>query len=379
MALALLCGFATATPGLQNAALEDRKLEPIPASEFARLVLDLSEDDGYFRSDNFVSNETSYLHILDKAAELGETGGTYLGVGPEQNFTYIAQLKPKLAFILDIRRQAVLQHLMYKAIFHLADNRVEFLSRLFSVPPPEDATLLQLGGIEKILDYFSTTPDSAEFFFRNVSEIRRSIGEDFHIPLSVHDRATLDYLSAAFRSAKLAIRYGSNPSGWSGPQWGRFPSLRDIILEQDLKGKTRNFLAAEDDYRFVRDMQRGNRIIPIVGDFAGPKALSGIGAYLKKRNDTVNFFYTSNVEQYLFTNGVFAKFAGNLRQLPINDKSLFIRAFPNMREAHPAMVPGHRLTTLLERISVFIKDFDDGLYPDYWSLVTTNFIAPDVP
>ena len=47
----------------------------LSAAEFARLFRDLSEEGGYFRSDNFTSNETSYLHVVDKLRELGATGG----------------------------------------------------------------------------------------------------------------------------------------------------------------------------------------------------------------------------------------------------------------------------------------------------------------
>src|ERR1051325_6770724 len=112
--------------------------EGISAAEFSRLVRDLSEDGGYFRSDNFTSNETSYLHIVDKMRQLGASGGAYLGVGPEQNFTYIAKVRPRIAFIVDIRRQAMIQHLMYKAIFHLAPTRAQFLSRLLSRSLPKE-------------------------------------------------------------------------------------------------------------------------------------------------------------------------------------------------------------------------------------------------
>src|SRR2546421_13122442 len=67
-----------------------------------------------------------------------DPGGVYIGVGPEQNFTYIVALKPKIAFILDIRRQNMIEHLMYKALFELSFDRSEFLARLFSRPRPAD-------------------------------------------------------------------------------------------------------------------------------------------------------------------------------------------------------------------------------------------------
>ena len=53
-------------------------------------------------------------------------GGVYLGVGPDQNFTYILALQPKIAFIIDIRRQNMLQHLMYKALIEISKDRADF-------------------------------------------------------------------------------------------------------------------------------------------------------------------------------------------------------------------------------------------------------------
>ena len=61
----------------------------------------------------------------------------YLGVGPEQNFTYIAALKPKMAFIVDVRRGNLQLHLMYKALFELSSDRADFIFRLFSRKRPE--------------------------------------------------------------------------------------------------------------------------------------------------------------------------------------------------------------------------------------------------
>src|ERR1019366_6195442 len=142
-------------------------------------------------SDNFTSNETSYLHIVGKLKELGVSGGAYIGVGPEQNFTYIARIRPQIAFIVDIRRQAMIQHLMYKAIFHLSADRAQFLSRLFSKPlkgtgvPGRDAPLDQLVG------YFGDAPTSQEFFAENLDSIRKTIEKDFDFPLSSSDQRML--------------------------------------------------------------------------------------------------------------------------------------------------------------------------------------------
>ncbi len=389
LAAVFLLGGVQARQVVDLASLQKTHNKPIPAAEFARLIHDFSEPGGFFRSDNFVSNETSYLHVVDKLKELGATGGAYLGVGPEQNFTYIAKIRPQIAFIIDIRRQAVIQHLMYKAIFHLAPTRVQFLSLLFSKPvtgiaPGRDAS------VEALVDYFSRVPTSGAVFVRNLALLTKTIGQDFRFPLDSRDHASLEYVYGAFREENLDLQYRSGGfggyrgyrnmggyMGYPGGPWGYFPTLREILLETDLHGKTGNFLASRADYDFVRSLQESNRIIPIVGNFGGNKAVASVAGYLRKNGYTVTAYYTSNVEQYLFSEGGFDDFAENVARLPITERSLFIRAYPNQRIPHPAQVGNHRLTTLLEKINVFLDDYRHGLYTDYWTLVRTHYIAAE--
>src|SRR5204862_1608126 len=104
----------------------------ISLEQFGRYIDQWSEPEGYFDTDNFISNETSYLHVLDQLQKQVKPGGIYLGVGPDQNFSYIVHTRPTLAIITDIRRQNMLEHLWYKALFALASNRTEYLSVLVS-------------------------------------------------------------------------------------------------------------------------------------------------------------------------------------------------------------------------------------------------------
>ena len=354
-------------------ALQTQPREGLSAAEFSRLVRDLSEDGGYFRSDNFTSNETSYLHVVGKLREMGASGGAYIGVGPEQNFTYIAKVRPRIAFIIDIRRQAIIQHLMFKAIFHLAPTRSQYLSLLLSKPlaAKEKASSADVS-VPDMLSYFSQAVADDKTYASNLAAIRKAIKEDFQVQLSDTDQSSLDYVYKNFRDEGLDIAYRME-----GSRGGWFPSLKELIEQPDQHGKLGNFLANKDDYEFVRDLHRKNLVIPVVGDFAGKKALAAIGEYLRKNGYTVNAFYTSNVEQYLFQNGVFGGFAENVRKLPINEKSLFIRAVPNSRFTHPAQLSGHRITTLLQQLTVFLKDFDEGRYQTYSDLVLTHYIAPE--
>ena len=372
LAVVLVFNAATAGPPLWQQRAEQR--DGLSAAEFSRLVRDLSEEGGYFRSDNFTSNETSYLHIVSKLREVGTTGGAYIGVGPEQNFTYIAKVRPRIAFLIDIRRQAIIQHLMYKAIFHLASSRWEYLSLLLSRPLPKDKALSADASVIDILSFFSKALADDRAYASNLAAIRKAIKEDFQIQLSDTDQSSLDYVYKSFRDEGLDIAYRME-----GSRGGWFPSLKELIEQTDQYGKLGNFLATKDDYEFVRDLHRKNLVIPVVGDFAGKKALAAIGDYLRKGGFTVAAFYTSNVEQYLFQNGVFPGFAENVRKLPITEKSLFIRAVPNTRFTHPAQLPGHRITTLLQQLNVFLKDFDEGRYQTYTDLVMTHYIAPASP
>ncbi len=357
----------------QSAAPQQKQLEGLSAGEFSRLSREFSEEGGYFRSDNFTSNETSYLHIVDKLRQVGSTGGAYLGVGPEQNFTYIAKVRPRIAFIVDIRRQAIIQHLMYKAVFHLSPSRAQFLSRLLSKPAPKDGAPASNAPVEELLAFFGKIPADDKAYQGNLVEIRRVIQEDFQFPLSESDQKSLEYVYKSFRDDGLEIAYRMDSYGGNN-----FPTLKEIVAETDLNGKKGNFLATVDDYDFVRDLHRKNLIIPVVGDFGGKKALASVGDYLRKNGYTVTAFYTSNVEQYLFGSSLFEAFANNVKKLPVNEKSLFIRSAAG-RYPHPARLPGHRSATLLQQMTIFIKDFDAGLYQSYGDLVTTHYIAAEKP
>lgn len=376
--LAFLCNAAVvfgqaAAPGKP---VTQKFPDSLSAAEFSRLSREFSEDGGSFRSDNFTSNETSYLHVVDKMREVGTTGGAYIGVGPEQNFTYIAKVRPRIAFLIDIRRQAIIQHLMYKAIFQVSDTPAQFLSKLLSRPlPPKDAkekTLPANPSINELLNYFSATSADEKTYITNLVEIRKLIQDDFKFPLSESDQKALEYVYRSFCDEGLTISYRTDGGGSWG---GYFPTLKEILAGEDLNGKQGNFLAVREDYEFVRDLHRKNLIIPVVGNFAGKKALASIADYLKKNGFTVTAYYLSNVEQYLFQQGEFGDFAENVRKLPLTDKSLFIRAIAG-RGPHPARQPGHRLTTLLQKMQVFLKDYDDKLYTSYGELSLTNYIAP---
>jgi hypothetical protein len=130
--------------------------------DFWALVTDFSEPGGYFRSDNFISNEMGFLYPIPELKRTTRPGGVYLGVGPEQNFTYIVALQPKMAILFDIRRQMVVQQLMYKALFEMSADRADFLALLFSRLRPAGLDTAT-SAIALLTAYVDAVPDTAGY------------------------------------------------------------------------------------------------------------------------------------------------------------------------------------------------------------------------
>jgi hypothetical protein len=344
-----------------------------PEGGFARLVERLSERAGYFGSDNLVSNELSYQHVLERMEKMSLHGGVYLGVGPDQNYTYIAQIRPKLAIMVDIRRDAMLQHLLYKALFKMSKSRVEYLSNLFARPLPKDHRKWQDRPIRDLVDYFDRTPLDPVQAEKLRLEVRRVMGE-FGLLLSPRDLETIDEIHSAFSTDCLEVRYTirDRPSGRF------FPAFRDILLEKDLAGNYRNYLAREETFEVLRQMHEQNRIVTITGDLAGQQALRSVGEYLREIGETVTAFYVSNVEFYLWRQDTIGKWVDNLRALPINDRSVIIRSYFNYAyytSVHPQTIDNHFSVQILQTIESLIRDYDQGGYGSYYELSTRRSLS----
>jgi hypothetical protein len=298
--------------------------------EFWQFFTSMSEVGGSFPSENFISNELTYQHVIPTLQRSLSPGGVYLGVGPEQNFTYIANLKPRMAVIFDIRRQNAMAHLMYKALFELSPTRAEFVSRLFSRPLSKPlASTVDAG--ELFAAVLAASPsDSA--FDANRRAILDQLAVKHGFELSPDDRSSITHVFAAFFEAGPNINYGYRPGmSVSFPSAFRsgYPAFWQLQTLTNADGVNMAFLATEANYQAIRALERKNLIVPVVGDFAGPKAIRGVGEYIKQHRGTVSAFYLSNVEQYLFRQfGDAEKFYKNVQTLPIDSTSAFIRSVP---------------------------------------------------
>lgn len=296
--------------------------------EFWRLSASLSEPGGWFRSENLVSNEHTHQYVIPALEKAVRPGGVYLGVAPDQNFTYIAAVRPRVAFILDIRRGNLLQHLMYKALFELSNDRADFLARLFSKRRPPGVGVSSTAA-ELFAAFAKVRMADDEYqrrYAANFSALKAHLTKTKGFALSPEDLTQLGEIYYAFFWDGPSLRYSTGSNAFGSRGFSNFPSFEEMALQTDWEGTARGYLATEANFRFIKDLQHRNVIVPVVGNFAGPKALRAIGAYLREREATVAAFYVSNVEQYLFQENAWDGFAANVATLPVDDQSVFIRS-----------------------------------------------------
>ena len=328
---------------------------------FRKMIVEFSEPGGDFMFENYLSNERSYQDPIPSLVETArDRGGVYLGVGPEQNFTYIAAIRPAMAFIIDIRRQNMLELLMYKALFQMASNRAEFVSMLFSRQPAnalaESATAREL-----FVAFRAARPEQA-FFEKNLQRIKA------HLALNREDEKTVEQVYRVFFSIGPDLSYDSTnsyaPAG---------PTYADLMNFTDARRRNWSYLSSEENFRFVKEMQRKNLIVPLVGDFAGPKAIRSVAQYLKDHDTKVNTFYLSNVEMYILASPQWRSFCMNVASLPVDRSSVFIR-FLLGRYAY-AISPqgfGPRNVSVLSPMIDVLTGVTKGYPPSYYDLIRAS-------
>ena len=282
---------------------------------FWKLVVDASEPGGYFRSQditNLTSNELGFQLVIPELIRRttpGRPGRVYLGVGPEQNFTYIAAVRPKMAIIFDIRRGNLDMQLLYKAIFELSQDRADFVGMLFGRLRPRG-----VGSASTAAELFRALepmPRSDAVYRQHLAAIENQLAKVHAFALRPADLAAIRTIYETLYYSGVAIR--------------SYPTYADLMTATDDEGTARGFLATEESFTFLKDLESRNLVVPVVGDFAGPKAIRAVGAYLKTAGATVSAFYLSNVEQYL-VGGTWETFCRNVATLPLDGASTFIRS-----------------------------------------------------
>ena len=200
---------------------------------------------------------------------------------------------------------------------------------------------------------YEAAPADPQLFDSNLREIVDNLTRRHQLLLSVRDLASLRYVYTSFFREGPGLNYaagaGADPA---------MPTYTALMTQTDPNGEQHSYLASEERYGFVRTLEGDNMVIPVVGDFGGPTAIRGVGQYLSARGTTVNAFYLSNVERYLFDRRrSWTRFYANVAILPYDHKSVFIRAILNR--------PASTLVTLLSPIGDLMKAFSEGRIHEY--------------
>jgi hypothetical protein len=286
--------------------------------EFWALTEMVSEPNGTFRYDNFLSNEQGYQIVIPQLLQTARQGGAYLGVGPEQNFPYILALKPTIAIIFDVRRGNLQEHLLYKALFEMSSDRADFLSKLFSRPRP--AGLTTETPISTMMNAYQTVAPNDSMYRATFKAISDWLTTKHGFALHADDLDGITYIfRTGFYNQGPNLTYDN--AGRGGSSGGTYAMIQSLT---DGTGLNRGFLGSEENWRAMKDFHERNLLVPVVGNFGGPKAIRAVGAWLKERNTVVSAFYLSNVEQYLNMDGLEQIFLCNVAQLPLDNQSTFI-------------------------------------------------------
>ena len=456
IAAVLTLGGVAASPRRAE-RVTDRLPDRLADSTFWRIVTTFSEPSGTFPSENFVSNETEWQTVIPGVLGKVNPASAYVGVGPEQNFTYIAAFQPHIAFICDIRRQNMIEHLMYKALIELSPDRADFLSRLWSRRRPDgldsattpadllaayravkaDSLTFTLN-LDAIFDrlvrahkftlnsedsatmravysvFFAQGPDISyssssrrgggmlpQFFGQpggvtfgggtgSVQIMRAGttgtiyisnggVGTTYHMTTDstgklvvTRDSAGVQVPDSTFKPGNSFPFAGGLPgaAGISFPIGGLgFATFGSLMTEDDGAGVNRGWLGGKTAYRWLRDFETRNLLVPIVGNFAGSKALRSVAQYLKDNGAHVSAFYTSNVEQYLFQSSIEGYFYDNVAEMPSDANSIFIRSFPNIAFGYvnprPSRSVGPRLAQTTSSIDTVLRAYRGGMLSSY--------------
>jgi hypothetical protein len=219
--------------------------------------------------------------------------------------------------------------------------------------------------------YATVTPNDT-LFQDNLRAAVLRLTQHHHFALTREDQANLASVYAAFFRNGPDIQYSIR----TGPNL-RFPTYAELIQQTDIEGEPHSYLATEEHFRVLKDLEEKNLIVPIAGDFAGDKALPAVGHYLEERGLHVTAFYVSNVEMYLFADPAAAwrRFYAHVAALPIDERSLLIRSYNLFRQAAPNG-PSIQLATVLDSIEECVHAVNDGRIARYADVITRSPTPP---
>jgi len=266
LALGIVALFAVPASAEKPAPKSDSSVRPIPKAWAARLAKIPWDKASMVNMTHYVTSNENRHEKFRVALEGHPTGGVFIGIGADQNYMLVGWSRPELAIMADFDKYVVAVHDVYAAFFAAAE-----------------------------------TPSA---FFRLWESVNRSRAKD----------AIRAYFPDKAKRKKV---------------WGMYKYSRKLVegrlvwLRRHMKKKGVACVWTDaDQYSFVRDLVRAGRVVAVLADLTGSKALAGIGDAARELKLPVRTLFTSNAEHYFdFTKN----FRANILGLPIDDKSLVLR------------------------------------------------------
>jgi hypothetical protein len=260
--------------------------------------------------------------------------------------------------MIDIRRQNALQHFYFKALFQLSSNRLQYMERLFGKRIRHPNRNPESYGISDLLRAMDASPSDRPFAEKKLAEALAAI-QSWNSGLSSSDYESIRFIARAFMENGPDLKFTS----FNRPPRAHYPTYRQLLEETDSEGIQANYLAKEEDFRLIKKMHGENRIVPIVGDLAGPKALLHAGEELARRKLSMTCFYVSNVEFYLFRNGRWDAYIRNLNGIPRTQNAFLIRSYAS----YPQLT--YYMQTAIVPVQEFLANEMAGKHNSYWNLI----------
>lgn len=259
-----------------------------PFDDLIRGQLKLAPPPTDYGLDCFVSSEVGYNEVIARCAPSAERpGGAYLGVGPDQNYTYIGALRPALAVILDARLDNLLEHLIFKLAFAEARDPLDYLCLLLGrarATGPGDGLTARLRA--QPLDAAAAAVFSAN--------VRRA----FQARWTSDERllARVERLLREFVRRQLAV---TSVSETCLANLDKIPDFEEVITSTTPEGFNFHYLTDAGRFGVVKALHAEDRIIPLLGNVVSPEGIAAARRVVEGAGLKLSTVYLSNLEEFL--------------------------------------------------------------------------------
>jgi hypothetical protein len=245
--------------------------------------------------DCFVSSEVSYNQAIASCRKSpgSSPGGSYVGVGPEQNYSYIAALRHDFAVIVDARLDNLLEHLWFKLLLERAESPLEFLASMFQRAIPSWLRAEPASGAE-LLGRLKRCPVLESEFSRNWDWLAKRLVERWDMPATLVARTR--------RICEEFYRRQTQITSVSGPSLAaldEMPTFEDVLSSRTAEGFNFHFLTDTERFSYIQHLHRLDRIVPVLGNLSSSSDIDDVAELVRSAGSPVETIYISNMEEFL--------------------------------------------------------------------------------